>query len=371
MNNMNEEKYCIGCGVQIQTEDKQKAGYVPASALEKEDTICWRCFRITHYNEVSSVEMTDDDYLNILHSIGESKGLVVKIVDMFDFNGSWINGLPRFVGNKSILLVGNKVDLLPKSVNLKRMKNWMKQSAKELGLKPVDVYLCSAAKGIGIEELVSAMDHYRQGENIFVVGVTNVGKSTFINQILKRVATADEPLLTTSRFPGTTLNMIQIPLEDGQALYDTPGVINRRQMAHYISEKDYKIVFPNHTLKPKVYQLKEKQTLFFGGLARIDFVQGENQSFVCYLSNDLHIHRTKMENADELYSKHVGEMLSPPRKEQLAEWPKLVKHSFRIKKEQTDIVFSGLGWLTLKGSGAYVEAYAPEGVAVTLRKALI
>ena len=36
-------------------------------------------------------------------------GMVVKIVDIFDFNGSWISGLHRFVGNKDILLIGNKV----------------------------------------------------------------------------------------------------------------------------------------------------------------------------------------------------------------------------------------------------------------------
>src|SRR5690606_37313279 len=124
-------------------------------------------------------------------------------------------------------------------------------------------------------------------ENVFVVGVTNVGKSTFINQILKRVGVEESSRLTTSRFPGTTLNMIKIPLEDGKALYDTPGVINRRQIAHYISEKDYKIVFPHKRIKPKVYQLQEQQTLFFGGMARIDFVKGERQSFVCYLSNQL------------------------------------------------------------------------------------
>ena len=31
-----------------------------------------------------------------------------------------------------------------------------------------------------------------------------------------------------------------------------------------------------------------------------------------YVSNDLQIHRTKLENADALYEKHIGAMLSPP-----------------------------------------------------------
>ena len=35
-----EELFCIGCGAQIQTEDKEKAGYTPASSIKKaEETL--------------------------------------------------------------------------------------------------------------------------------------------------------------------------------------------------------------------------------------------------------------------------------------------------------------------------------------------
>jgi len=368
----NIEKFaCAGCGVKLQSTDSKKLGYIPPSALEKELLTCQRCFKITHYNEITPVEMSDDDFLRILHKIGESKGLVVKIVDMFDFNGSWLKGLPRFVGSNPILLVGNKVDLLPQNLNLNKMKNWLQQSSKELGLKPIDVMLCSAAKGINIPELMGAIDHYRNGENVFVVGATNVGKSTFINRILKNIGLNEDQFVTTSRFPGTTLDLIDIPLNDGKALYDTPGIINRDQMAHYITEQELKIISPQKPIKSKVYQLDAGQTLYFGGLSRFDFVKGEHQSFVCYVSNLLPIHRTKLEKADELYEKHLGEMLAPPSGESLKSWPKLVRHTFKVPSEPTDIVFSGLGWVTIKGPGAIIEAHAPQGVGVSMRRALI
>lgn len=376
MNDIHENKAaedlrCTGCGVILQTEEEEKLGFIPPSAIEKEMLTCQRCYKITHYNQLTPVELTDDDFLKILHKIGESKGLIVKIVDMFDFNGSWISGLQRFVGNNPILLVGNKLDLLPKNLNLNRMRNWMQRSAKELGLKPVDVLLCSAAKGTNIDQLMEAMEEYRKGENVFVVGTTNVGKSTFINHILKKFGVSDDQFVTVSRFPGTTLDLIDIPLDDGQSLYDTPGIINRDQMAHYVTEQELKIISPLKPIKPKVYQLKDQQSLFFGGLSRLDFVKGEPQSFVCYMSNLINIHRTKLEKADQLYSQHVGEMLTPPSKENLDKWPKLVKHSFKISHEATDIVFSGLGWVSLKGKGALIEAYAPEGVSISIRPALI
>lgn len=367
---MSEQYACIGCGVKIQTEAPEELGYAPASALQKEEIICQRCFRLKHYNEIQDVSLTDDDFLKILNQIGSTDALVVKIVDIFDFNGSWLPGLHRFVGNNPILLIGNKVDLLPKSVKHNKLINWMKQEAKSLGLKPEDVFLVSAAKGQSIKEVASAIDEYRNGKDVYVVGCTNVGKSTFINRILKEV-TGEGDVITTSHFPGTTLDMIEIPLADGKALIDTPGIINHHQMAHYVDKKDLKVITPKKEIKPKVFQLNEEQTLFFGGLARFDYISGGRRSFVCHFSNELNIHRTKMEKADELYETHAGEMLTPPKKDEMGTFPKLVRHEFTNKEGKMDIVFSGLGWITINEPGAKVAAYVPKGVHAMIRKSLI
>ncbi|NEU31613.1 ribosome biogenesis GTPase YqeH [bacterium LRH843] len=369
---MNESRLmCSGCGVTLQSEDKKAIGYSPKSALERDVPVCQRCFRLTHYNEVQDVSLTDDDFLKILNGLGKTNALIVKVVDIFDFSGSWLPGLHRFVGGNDVLLVGNKVDLLPKSLNPNRLINWMKKSAKELGLKPVDVMLMSAEKGQGVEEVASRIDRIRNGKDVYVVGCTNVGKSTFINQIIKAFGGDTEQLITTSHFPGTTLDMIDIPLDDGKALYDTPGIINHHQMAHYVDKRELKTITPKKEIKAMVFQLNEGQTLFFGGLARFDFAKGERTSFTCYFSNDLHIHRTKTEKADELYKEHLGELLTPPGPQTKEQLPPLVKHTFQVKDTKVDIVFSGLGWVTINGTNTQIEAHAPKGVNVTIRESII
>lgn len=367
---MTEGVYCIGCGAKIQTDDPNRVGYAPKSALEKEAVICQRCFRLKHYNEVQDVHLTDDDFLKILNELGKKEALIVKIVDIFDFNGSWLPGLHRFVGKNPVLLVGNKVDLLPKSVNRNKLVQWMKHEAKELGLKAKDVFLVSAEKGYFMKETIQAIEELRNGKDVYVVGCTNVGKSTFINRIIKEV-TGEGDVITTSYFPGTTLDMIEIPLSDGKALIDTPGIINHHQMAHFVDKRDLKVITPRKEIKPKVYQLNEGQTLFFGGLGRFDYIKGGRRSFVCFFSNELDIHRTKLEKADEIYKTHVGEMLTPPRKEQLDSFPPLVKHEFTIKERKMDIVFSGLGWITVNDPGAKVVVHVPKGVHALVRKSLI
>jgi 30S ribosome assembly GTPase len=367
---LSEQFNCTGCGVKIQTEKPEELGYAPASSLEKEVVVCQRCFRLKNYNEIQDVSLTDDDFLKILNELGSKDALIVKIVDIFDFNGSWLPGIQRFAGKNPVLLIGNKADLVPKSVKQRKLIDWMKKESRELGLNPIDVSLVSAAKGYNIREAAAAIDEYRNGKDVYIVGCTNVGKSTFINRIIKEV-TGEGDVITTSHFPGTTLDMIEIPLEDGKAIVDTPGIINHHQMAHYVDKRDLKFITPKKEIKPKVYQLNEQQTLFFGGLARFDYISGGRRSFSCYVPNEISIHRTKLEKADELYQNHAGELLTPPRREQMDEFPELVRHEFTIKEAKTDVVFSGLGWVTVNEAGAKIAAHVPKGVHVMLRRSLI
>ncbi|MDI6553534.1 ribosome biogenesis GTPase YqeH [Leuconostoc falkenbergense] len=368
---LNEGLRCIGCGALMQTTDPRRAGYLPLSALKKaidsDALFCQRCFRLRHYNEIQPVELTDDDFARLLHQISETKALIVYVLDLFDVTGSEIAGLPRFVGeNNPILVVGNKVDLLPKLLNQNRLKQWLQTMLKAQGIKPADIFLTSAAHPNNIDVLLERVDQLRLNRDVYVVGVTNVGKSTLINQIIKS-RTGIQDLITTSRFPGTTLDRIEIPLADGHQLIDTPGIIKREQMAHVIADKDLKYALPKKEIKPRTYQLNPEQTLFLGGMARFDFVSGERTAVTAYFENNLNIHRTKLNGADEFYNRHVGELLTPAPLN-LTTSP-LVKREFNII-EKSDLVFAGLGWITLP-AGIKVAGWVPEGVDVLIRKAMI
>ena len=139
-----------------------------------------------------------------------------------------------------------------------------------------------------------------------MVGATNVGKSSLINRLIRDYSDLDQEL-TVSRYPGTTLDMVNIPLDDGRYIIDTPGIVYPWRYSELVSREDLGTVMPENPLKPMVYQLNEGQTLFFGGFGRFDFLQGEHQSFTCFISGRLGIHRTKLERADSLFAEHAGE----------------------------------------------------------------
>jgi len=367
-----EELNCIGCGIAIQTNDKEKAGYTPESSLSKsEDSIvyCQRCFRLKNYNEIIDTELTSNDFLRILQGIADQNALVVNIIDVFDVTGTIIKGLIRHIGGNDLIVAANKIDLLPRSVKPAKIKHWLNKEIRDMGITPIDIAIISSEKGHGIDELMDMINLYRKGRDVYIVGCTNVGKSTFINRLIRQFAGESNTLITTSHFPGTTLDIIEIPLDKSSSIIDTPGIINEHQLVHFIDKKDFKVITPKKEIKPMVFQLNPEQTLYIGGLARMDFVKGERAGFVTHFSNELKIHRTKLENANNLWETHAGTLLVPVIKDE-DQLRQLKRHVLNVRAEKVDIVISGLGFITIPSGSKDIHIYAPTGVGVSLRPSI-
>jgi len=358
------EVKCIGCGAVLQSEDKDKRGYIPASGLNREDAICRRCYRLKHYNEIMDIDVDSGEFLTMLNSLYETDGLIIKVIDAFDFNASLIPSFNRIVGDKKVIAVINKIDLLPKSTNTARLIHRAKHMLKENGITAVDTIAISALKNEGLDRLISLMQKHSKKQDVYVVGTTNVGKSTLINQLIK-MTSGESNVITTSRFPGTTLDLIDIPMDDDTFIYDTPGIVVSSQMAHYVNADELKNITPSKEIKPMTFQLQDGQTLFLSNLARIDFVKGEKSSFTVYSSNQLTIHRTKLSNADEFYAKHYNGLLAPPEIDE----PILVNDnktfSFKVT-EDSDIEISGYAFINVQ-TGTEVVVHVPKGVEVNIR----
>lgn len=370
---MEENQYqCIGCGAMIQTQDPDQMGFLPQSALEKGlekgEFYCQRCFRLRNYNELQDLQLSDDVFLEKLNQIAEDDAFVIKVIDIFDVEGSIIHGLNRFIGKQPFVVLANKVDLLPKVTNHRRLKHWVRVSMNAHDLYPEEVLLASANKQASLKELIDLIEKVIKTKNVYIVGVTNVGKSTLINQLIAHYG-GEKSIVTTSNHPGTTLDLIEIPLTDTHSIIDTPGIIHRSQLAHYLDRNEIKQVLPTKPFKPKTFQLNPQQTIFLGGLARIDFVEGARASFTYYVSNDLYIHRTKLSEAQDLYDRHKGQLLSPPSEERLDQFPPLVEKRIKLDKNQ-DLAISGLGWFTVN-QPVSLSVWVPEHVHFSVRESII
>ena len=357
-------KKCKGCGATLQTTDKDGIGYTPKADAD----YCKRCFRITHYDDVTISMKQGVDGDAVLRKIADMDALILWVVDLFDFEANLIHGLNRHLMGKDIIMVATKRDLLPMSVGNEKLSKFIMARLKEEGIKVNGIVICGdlprhakREDNASVEEVEYAMDYYRNGRDVVVMGTANAGKSTLLN------ALCDEQQLTVSRHPGTTLDFNEIAMED-YILYDTPGITRMDSILTHVDDSLLKVVIPSEPLKARNYQLYENQTISVGGLVRLDILGCEHISCVCYFSQRLKIHRSKQEKANQLWSEHIGELLSPA---MCDNYTKMKKFQLDHITEKTDVVIHGLGWFCISGQVEHVVVYVPEESSVTFRKAMI
>lgn len=368
------EIYCVGCGAKIQIDNEDEMGYLPKSKFDSletgEQVVCKRCFRISNYNEVNNFSVDSSYYMDIVSTIASKDALVVMVIDIFDFSGSVIGSINRLIANNDLLIVANKSDLLPKSVKHSKLIHWLKKMLADELIKYQDLCLISSTKGHNIDNVMQLIENYRKRRDVYIVGTTNVGKSTFVNTLLKNFSDSTKDVITVSNMPGTTLGFIEFPIDSKSSIIDTPGLVNKYQFAHYVDNTALKAISPKKEIKSKVFQLNPLQSIYIGALARMDFNSGDKANFVCYFAEGINLHRCKTERVDDLFELHKGTVLVPTLLDKDAKLDN--KYTFNVKNDQKyDIVISGLGFITVSGGRANISVFVPKGVGVYMRMAII
>ena len=160
--------------------------------------------------------------------IKENLKLVEAVIEIRDARiprSSANPDIEKLCGNKPRLILLNKSDLTESRVT----REWMKELSKD-NVKAIEVN-CLKGKGLNqikpaLEELLKEkLERYKAKGlvnvviRVMVVGIPNVGKSTFINKMAKNniAKTGDRPGVTKSK------QWIKTPL--GIEMLDTPGVL--------------------------------------------------------------------------------------------------------------------------------------------------
>lgn len=368
------ELRCYGCGNVLHSNNENEAGYVPVKILEtREHILCQRCFKLQHYNTNSEIQLVAEDFVNILKNVGKHDALVVYVIDLFAFESSVIENLSSYLLDKPILILANKRDLIPASVKDNKLKTWIKSRLNTLGISHViDVILSSGQTNYNTDLIFDKIEELRNGRDVYIIGNSNVGKSTFINSLLKNYSNFTDKLITTSYFPGTTLNVINIPLDKKSYIYDTPGIITKNSIYYAVEPKVLKYILPRKEIKPTTFQLKNKQTLILGGLATFTFKGGEDTNFTSYLSNFINVVRCKEDKKSNTFNNLVKTKNIHPISNNINSVKDLKTVNLTIEKEgKLDVVISGYGWLSFEGNKQELELQVPSCCNVYVREAMI
>lgn len=355
---------CKGCGVVLQNTDPTALGYTPKPGAE----YCQRCFRLSHYGDVTISMQQGIEAEKTLEKINELDAVIFWVVDLYNLEECLISRLNQRLPGKKIVMVATKRDLLPQTLSDEKLLDYLHQRLQEEGIQVDDILFSShlndgsTESRICVEDLRKRIEQKRDGKDIVFLGVANAGKSTLINRLL------GSSELTVSRNPGTTLDLVAIG-QPGYTLYDSPGVDNSHSILSFVKPKVLKSVVPIHPIKPRVFQIHENRSFAVGGLARLDVCTRNKATVVAYFSDQLQVHTGKLENANALWKKHYGVLLHPVMSKEMNMQtytaPKMKKD------EKMDVYIYGLGWFCISGKVSSIQVQVPKGIYVSFRKAMI
>lgn len=329
-------KVCIGCGSKLQTLDKNKEGYINPKVYEKA-TLCERCFKIKYYGE-AYVTDNPKDKTSLIKMINDSKKSVVYLVDTLTISKESLSVIDS-LSNK-VYLVLTKRDLLPKSVKNGKLKEYI----SNLTLIK-DVFVISALKNNGVTELYNELIKNNE-KSVYVIGYTSSGKSTFINKLLTLNGKSGN--ITTSSLPNTTLECINIKLNDKLTLIDTPGFVSENSSYNFIDVDIYKKLLPKSVIKPKVYTIKKDFMIILGDILRIENNSNEDVNLVFYFKNEIKLNKMRSIR---------NELLKD-------------KDKLDVKVSDKDIVLEGLGYIKVVGY-ANLTMYTLNKKMISVRNKMI
>lgn len=345
---------CCGCGSLLQFDKPSDQGYSP----KKDAIYCQRCFRLQNYGEFNYVIKPSLNNEEILQKVATINGVILWVVDIFDFESCLTDDYFKYLNHKELILVLTKRDLLPKTLSDKKIIDFINKRLKNLNINVKGIMITGFKSNK--EKLYHDIINLSNGLDIVVIGNANAGKSTLLNYLITKNK------LTVSRYPNTTLEF-NIIKDSNNTFIDTPGLNQSHSLINNINYDDIRFVNPISIIKPKVYQIYEDMSFAIGGLARIDLSLLNNVSVVFYVSNNLLIHRGKLSNADELWEKHYGEMLVPRLNDEYSDF---ISNDISLSNN-FDVCIYGLGWISIKGDLKNLKVITGKDVKVIKREVLI
>lgn len=361
-----DSKVCFGCGEVLQTIDEKQKGYVLERILISEQTpLCQRCFKLKHYNQ--NIDIDDKFEFNLDYQINQGS-LVVYLIDILNLQ----SGLKKIDSlnikkNKLIILVNfsDCFDFFEENILL-----FLQNQYKKYHFYVEDTIFISGKNNLNIDKAIEAIEKNRHNSDIYIVGATSVGKSTFINSLLKTFNLDEKHLLTVSPYLNTTLKNIPIPIDEKSFLYDTPGFTSDGDIKNYLSPQLIKTITPKNKIRPKVYQLKGNQSLIISNIVVISFAKPCNVT--CYISNDISIVRVKTEVLESSFRQMIKHRQLGIMQEEIHNLEQLKSTKLKaIKNMKNHLTILGLGFLSFNSDEQTIEAYSLKNSKIEIVEGFI
>lgn len=370
---------CLHCGEALQEEDPGEKGYVSKATKGKEgDSIvfCDACYKQMGWNDEPKENMADPSYLQMLEAAKKRNPLFIYVIDLFSFECSFVPAVSEALKDASLLVLGNKRDLLPKEADDAALSSYIARRFQEAGMSKVtekDVYLTSVHSEEDLERVKKAVDNIRKGRDIFLVGCSKSGKTLLIDAFLATYRNKTKSPIFRGPFEDTDCGVLEIPLGGSSKLFDTPGFHNNNSLYGQKEPPKEMLLRDGQSVERRNLSIEKGGSLFIGLLAHFDSVKTERKAIPlhCYFAPKVELKKITPKKAmSSLFDKYLQKKAMKPRLPSLKDGKDFDAFEFSIETDgEKDFGIAGLGWINLTvQKGEIYRLYLPKGIGVSFNE---
>lgn len=361
---------CYNCGAILQSDNPDETGYIKKEVLESERQsffFCDDCFEKERHHKPTTEPVIEKGTSTILKDAKDKNALFVYVVNVFSFESSFSQTVNNIIRGGDILVVANKVDLLPKNTDLNKFKKYIAHIflLNGLRIKQDNIIFSSLFDEKTTKDMLDNIYERMNGRDVYLIGAKLSGKKTLIDSMLKFYSNTSKESIVTRKYPGTDLRVMKIPLSKKSSIYDVPSIDDNNSILHELDRLTFKKVYLTKQLKPRRITLAGKHCLFIGGLAFIEVLNDLKITFDCYLSPDIDLVRVSKTNSDAKFIKAVTRKSVHPTLARIKSIRDLDVYEVDINENGLrDIGIQGLGWLTFNAENQAFRIFLPKGVSL-------
>ena len=363
---------CYNCGAVLQSKSEDESGFVNARFLEsnRDDLViyCQKCFdKMKVINSGALEQSIDDETIKILDDAKASDAIIVWVLDLFTFNGSFPPELIKKIKKLEVSVIATKRDLFSRSINDETFIRFINERFEEVGIKPATVTLLGTNDEITVKDLLANKDGQpRKGHDVYVIGGKNSGKTVLINKLLKTYKNKTKWNIKTEPYPGTSIRVLSIPLTNSTFLYELPGFSLATSVAGKVERDVVKIITPKRRVEDFSRPMVEGEYIVVGSVAAFGLEKGKPTTFKFYSAEGVETKKMRWKHIEDFIVENSKKVISRPASDHFTSVKDfdLFEYDMEDDGKLHDIAVRGLGWISFMGRGQTIRVMVPRGTAI-------
>lgn len=364
---------CYKCGTILQSEDIDQKGYIPPTVLKRETLsahvlYCQECFdQMKKLNSGELSSKVDGQILKILDDAIATDAVIIWVVDLFSFNGTFKMDLVKKIKGLKVMVIGTKYDLFNhKKYPKEHLIKYLDERFNDVGISPSSILIIGNDDSYNPKDLINDIHEFRQGHDVYMIGTSLSGKTSLINRIMKNYENNFRWNIKTENYPGTNVKVLEIPLSNSSFLYELPGLSLDTSALSKVEKDLQKFIVPKKQIKETSFKLNEGESCFFGGLAIITLIKGEPTAFKAFTAEGIESKKVHSSKLEETFKNNIHSRMVRPVSDLIVNFADVDLFEYEMEDDDLyhDIAIEGLGWFSFKANGQAIRVAFPHGAAL-------